>query len=172
MVSAHAHNRAEAGVVLRFQDLRNYIVALYNPALEAMYFFERKDGSVAPFFTYRIPHLGMVDVPEIGSSLLLTAAASGDYVAMVLDDGQQSYYTPPVKVDNVQAGRVGLWRSDIGEPQQYSDIKVSKTEFAAPSDDNAEEGLHLIRSGEDASPSIPSPQDWVLVLKNTEVKDK
>ena len=26
-------------------------------------------------------------------------------------------------------------------------------------------GLHLIRSGEDIAPSIPAPQDWVLVLE-------
>ncbi len=26
-------------------------------------------------------------------------------------------------------------------------------------------GLHLIRSGEDIGPSIPAPQDWVLVLE-------
>ena len=165
MVSVEAGNPAEAGIVLRFQDLENYIVGICNPTLRAIYFFERKNGAVAPFFTYHIPHLGMVDVPEIGNSFTLTAAACGDCVAMTLDDGERSYHTPPVKIANVNSGQLGLWRSDIGEPQQYPNVKVSKTPFVAPPEDEVQDGLHLIRSGEDIAPSVPSPQDWVLVLE-------
>lgn len=123
------------------------------------------NGAVAPFFAYRIPHLGMVDVPETGNSFILTAAACGDYVAMTVDDGERSYHTSPVKVANVNSGQLGLWRSDVGEPQQYRNVKVSKTPFASPPEDEVQDGLHLIRSGEDVAPSIPSPQDWVLVLE-------
>jgi hypothetical protein len=165
MISVEAGNHAEAGIVLRFQDLQNYVVGIYNPTLEAIYFFDRRNGSVMPFFTYRIPHLGMVDVPEIGSTFTLSAAACGDYVAMTLDDGERSYHTPPVKVENVVSGQLGIWRSDIGEPQRYSKVKVSRTLFAAPPEDDVPEGEHWLRSGEDIAPSIPSPQDWVLVLE-------
>ena len=59
MVSVEAGDNAEAGIVLRFQDLQNYLVGIYSPTLKAIYFFERKNGSVMPFFTYRIPHLGI-----------------------------------------------------------------------------------------------------------------
>jgi len=165
MVSVEAGDHAEAGIVLRFQDLQNYIVAIYNPTLKAIFFFQRRGGSVMDFFTYRIPHLGIVDVPEIGERFTLSAAASGDYVAMTLDDGERCIYTPPVKIKIAEAGQVGLWRSDIGEPQTYSNVKVSKTTFAAPPPDEVVDGVHLIRSGEDIAPSIPSPQDWVLVLE-------
>ncbi len=142
----------------------SYIVGIYNPTFKAIFFFERKNGSVMDFFTYRIPHLGIVDVPEIGESFTLSAAACGDYVAMAIDDGKYSYFTPPVKISISESGQVGLWRSDIGEPQKYSSVKVSKSTFAAPPEDELQEGIHMIRSGEDIAPSVPSPQDWVLVL--------
>jgi hypothetical protein len=169
MVSVEAGNYAEAGIVLRFHDLNNYIVALHSPTLKAIHFFERRNGAVAPFFTYRIPHLGIVDVPEIGPTFTLTAAACGDYVAMSLEDGARTYYTPPVRIGNVESGQVGLWRSDIGEVQRYASFQVSKTNFAAPDKDEVQEGLYQIRSGEDIAPSIPSPQDWVLVLERTSI---
>ena len=165
MVSVEAGNHAEAGIVLRFQDLRDYIVALHSPTLKAIYFFERKNGAVAPFFTYRIPHLGMTDVPDIGTNFTLTAAGSGGYVAATLDDGERTYHTPPVKVDNAQSGHVGLWRSDIGEPQRYHNFRVSRTAFVVPPVDDRQPDLYLIRSGQDVAPSVPSPQDWVLVME-------
>jgi hypothetical protein len=154
--------------VLRFYDLDNYIVALYNPTLKAIYVFARRDGGFAPFFLYRIPHLGMVDVPDIGPTFTLTAAACGEYVALSLGDGERSYHTPPIKIHNVDSGRVGLWRSDIGEAQQYANFAVSRTSFAPPPEDETLPGVHIIRSGEDVAPSIPSPQDWVLVLEGEE----
>ncbi|MBT6150316.1 MAG: DUF4038 domain-containing protein [Gemmatimonadetes bacterium] len=170
MVSVEAGSHAEAGILVRFQDLANYVVGLYSPTLKAIYFLERRAGAVAPFFIYRIPHLGLVDVPEIGESFTLAAAACGDYVAMRLDDGKRSYHTPPVRVANVSTGQLGLWRSDIGEPQEYRNIRVSRTRFTNPPEDETEmeEGLHLIRSGEDVAPAIPSPQDWVLVMETDE----
>jgi hypothetical protein len=67
IVSVNAGNHAEAGIVLRFKDLGNYIVALYSPYLSAIYFFERRNNVVVLFFTCRIPHLGIVDEPEIGN---------------------------------------------------------------------------------------------------------
>jgi hypothetical protein len=65
----------------------------------------------------------------------------------------------------VNSGQLGLWCSDIGGPQQYRNVRVSRSPFAAPSEDEVDEGLYLIRSSEDIAPSIPSLQDWVLVLE-------
>lgn len=64
-----------------------------------------------------------------------------------------------------EAGRVGLWRSDLGEPQTYRNVKISRTGFAAPVADEVPEGECWIRGGEDLAPSVPSPQDWLLVLE-------
>ena len=103
-------------------------------------------------------------MPEIADSFTLSAATCGNYVAMTISDGAQTYYTPPVKVNLTDPGKIGLWRSDLGEPQTYSNVKVSKTTFAAPPLEEVPEGEHWVRSGEDIAPSVPSPQDWVLVL--------
>ena len=107
----------------------------------------------------------MVDVEGIGSDITLAAAASGKYVAMTLEDGERSFYTPPVLVESSEGNRVGMWRSDVGEAQHYTDIKISITSFEPPQSKPAPEGQHLIRSGEDVAPPIPSPQDWILVLE-------
>ncbi len=164
MVSVHANSKTEAGIVLRFQDLDNYLVALYNPELKAIYLLDRQHGEWGPFFAYRIPHLGIVDVPEIGPAIQLTAATTGNYAAMLLSDGEQNYYTPAVKIRTMHYGKTGLWRSDIGETQQYTNFTVSKTRFAPPAEEEKPPALHRISSGNDVAPATPSPQDWVLVL--------
>lgn len=170
MVSVEANSNAEAGIVLRFQNLNNYLVGLYSPRLKAVYLLDRRNGRWGPFFAYRIPQLGIVDVPEIGPKIRLTAGACGDYAALLLTDGARTYHTPAIKIGNVNSGKAGLWRSDAGEPQQYANLEVSKTPFAAPSEKSEAPGQHLIRLGEDVAPATPSPQDWVLVMENVEKK--
>jgi hypothetical protein len=168
MVSVEANSNAEAGIVLRFQDINNYLIGLYSPRHKAIYLLDRRNGQWGPFFACRIPQLGMVDVPEIGSKIRLTAATSGEYAALVLTDGTNTYHTPAVRIRNVQSGRVGLWRNDVGENQQYANFKVSGTQFAPPPEEEKDSGKYLIRPGEDVAPSVPSPQDWVLVLERVE----
>jgi hypothetical protein len=102
--------------------------------LKAIYFFERRNGMVMSFFT------------TIGRSFTLTAAACGDYVAMSVDDGERSYHTPPVEVENASSGQLGLWRSDLGEPQRYRNVKASGTPFTPPCEDQVQENVHLIRA--------------------------
>ena len=165
MVSVEAFSHSEAGIVLRYKDLNNYVVALYNPHIKAIYILDRRKGAWGPFFAYRIPHLGIVDVPEVGPKIQLTAAVCRDYAALLLSDGKRSYYTPAVKIRNVKCGKTGLWRSDIGQPQKYINFKVSKTPFSQPPGNRTLLDQHLIRSGEDVAPATPSPQDWVLVLE-------
>ena len=167
LVSVDACSNAEAGIVMRFQDLNNYLVGMYSPFLKAIYFFDRRNGEWAPFFSYRIPHLGIVDVPGIGPRFKLSAAVSGEYAALLIDDGERKYCSPAVKIKNLQSGRVGLWRTDIGEAQKYANFKLSMAKFT-PSVTEHEESCHIIRTGEDIAPPIPSPQDWVLVLEKTE----
>lgn len=165
MVSVEAPSNAEAGIVLRFHDLNNYLVALYSPRLKALYLLDRRNGQWGPFFAYRIPQLGIVDVPEVGPKIRLTAGACGPYAAVVLTDGTRTYHTPAVKIGNVTGGKVGLWRSDAGERQPYANFQVSRTPFVVPPKEPKDPSRHLIRPGEDVAPAAPSPQDWVLVLE-------
>jgi len=157
MASADANSDAEAGIILRFHDVDHYLVALYTPVLKALYIHDRKNGAWGD-------PLGRVDVPEIGPRIRLTAAACGDYAALVLTDGKKTYYTPAVKVGNVASGKTGLWLYRIGDRQEFGNFQLSRTPFA-PAKLQAAGQAHRVVSDEYKAPPVPSPQDWVLVLE-------
>ena len=157
MASVEARSDAEAGIILRFHDFDHYLVALYTPKLKAMYIHDRKNGAWGE-------PLGQVAVPEIGPKIRLTAAACGEYAAMVLTDGKKTYSTPAVKVANLSSGKAGLWLYQIGERQEYGNFELSQTSFA-PTKLDAAGQVHRVASDEFKVPGVPSPQDWVLVLE-------
>ena len=158
MASVDANSDAEAGIILRFHDADNYLVALYSPLLKAIFLHDRKNGQWGEM-------LGSVSVPEIGPRIQLVAAACGEFAALVLTDGQRTYATPVVKVGNTTAGKTGLWMFQIGERQEFGRFAVSATPFDPPPG-SIEAGLPgVIRTDEYHAPDLPSPQDWVLVLE-------
>jgi len=162
MASADANSDAEAGIILRFHDADHYLVALYSPSLKAIFLHDRKNGQWGE-------PLGRIDVPEIGPKIRLTAAACGEYAALVLTDGKKTYYTPTVKVGNTTAGKAGLWLYQIGDRQQFDNFEVSPAQFApvpAPVPCKIKgQTPSLISSGEYWALRLPSPQDWILVLE-------
>jgi len=170
MASADANSDAEAGIILRFHDPDNYLVALYTPSLKKIYLHDRKDGQWGDF-------LGEVAVPEIGPKIHLTAAACGDGAALVVTDGKRTYYTPIVKVGNTTAGKTGLWLYQIGERQEYDNFELSRAKSVrklreadkkAPPRGDLDAKLVRIHSDEYRTPNVPSPQDWVLVLQRAD----
>lgn len=158
MASVDARSDAEAGIILRFQNPDHYLIALYSPKLKAIYVHDRINGAWGDM-------LGKIDVPEIGPRVHLTAAACGEYAAMLLTDGTRTYYTSPAKVSNVAAGKTGLWLYQVGETQEYQAFDMSRTPFAAPKAPASEPAVAMAWSGEYRVPRAPSPQDWVLVLE-------
>ncbi len=78
-VSVSANSNAEAGIVLRFHDPNNYVVALYSPALHAIYLHDRKNGEWRQ-------QLGRVDVPPFGPHIRLTGVASAITTLTVIGD--------------------------------------------------------------------------------------
>jgi len=122
-----------------------------------MYIHDRKNGAWGE-------PLGQVAVPEIGPKIRLTAAACGEYAAMVLTDGKKTYATPAVKVANLSSGKAGLWLYQIGERQEYGNFELSQTSFTPTKLDTAGQVLR-VASDEFKVPGVPSPQDWVLVLE-------
>ncbi|MBM4019739.1 MAG: DUF4038 domain-containing protein, partial [Planctomycetes bacterium] len=160
MASVDARSDAEAGLILRFRDNDHYLVALYTPLLKAIYIHDRKNGEWGE-------PLGRVAVPEIGPEIHLTAAACGEYAAMVLTDGKKTYATPSVKVTNVTRGKTGLWLFQVGERQEYGNFGLSQTPFAPTKLDTAGK-VHRVASDEFRAPNVPSPQDWVLVMEKAE----
>jgi len=172
MASAEANSNAEAGIILRFHDPDNYLVALYSPSLRKIFLHDRKDGEWGD-------SLGEAAVPAVGPKIRLTAAAWGDHAAMVLTDGKKGYHTRAVKVSNTAPGKVGLWLFQIGDRQEFADFEVSKAELAPvmvePGEKRSPSGAgrteaKLLNSDEFRAPKLPSPQDWVLVFENIEKK--
>jgi hypothetical protein len=158
MASVDANRDAEAGIILRFHNPEDYLVALYSPLLKAIFLHDRKNGQWGGM-------LGRVDVPELGPQIHLLAAVCGQFAALVLTDGQRTYSTPVVRVGNTTPGRTGLWLFQIGERQEFGRFSVSATPFDPPQA-AIDAGLPtLIGTAEYRAPDLPSPQDWVLVLE-------
>lgn len=158
MVSVDAGSDAEAGILLRFHDVDNYLVALYSPLLKAIFLHDRKNGRWGEM-------LGRVDVPQIGPDIRLVAAARGDSAALVLTDGRSTYATPVVRVGNTKPGKTGLWLFQIGERQAFGRFAVSATPFDLPKAPVAARPTVVLGTAEYRAPDLPSPQDWVLVLE-------
>ena len=158
MASVEANSDAEAGIILRFHSPEHYLVALYTPSLKAIYLHDRRNGAWGD-------PLGKVAVPEIGLRIRLTAAACGEYAALMLSDGKQTYYTPTVKVTNTAAGKTGVWLFQIGDRQEYGAFELSRAQFGPPKTAPADAATTMAWSGEYKAPNVPSPQDWVLVME-------
>jgi hypothetical protein len=154
MVSADAKSDAEAGIVLRFRDPDNYLVAFYSPHFKGIAIHDRRDGAWGEA-------LGVVKTPGIGPDIRLTAAASGDYAALLVTDGKKTWRTPAVKVRNTTAGKTGLWFYQIGEQQAFDNFAVSETTFTPKQAKDSGKAP----SADYTMPDLPSPQDWVLVLE-------
>lgn len=159
MVSVDARSDAEAGIVLRFHDPDNYVVAFYSPHFKGITIHDRRDGAWGEA-------LGMVKTPEIGADIRLTAAVSGEYAALVVTDGKKTWRTPPVRVRNTTAGKAGLWFYQIGEKQTFDNFEVSATRFVPVAADDVQG--QKAPTADYAAPNLPSPQDWVLVLERVE----
>lgn len=154
MAGADANSDAEAGIILRFHDRENYIVALYSPLFKTIFIHDRRNGQWGA-------NLGEVPVPEIGPKIQITAAASGDYAAMSLTDGMRTYNAPVVKVSNTTAGKAGVWLFQIGNRQEFGNFRISKAHFDPPKLPTR----RTIWNEEYKAPALPSPQDWVLVME-------
>jgi hypothetical protein len=162
-------------------------VALYTPLLKAIYLHDRQRGQWGQ-------PLGKVEVPVIGPEIHLTAAVCRSHAAMILTDGQNTYFTPVVQVANTTPGQTGLWLYQVGERQEFDNFGGSRAEFGPVQRDLA--ALHLgptapapnelplvmrenpnivpavelpeitVLPGADYTlPRLPAPQDWVLVMK-------
>jgi len=98
--------REAVGLMLRYHDGGNYIVAIYAPDERAIYILDRKNGDDG-----RV--LGRVSVPEFGAHVVLNAEVRADKAVMSLSGGGLTFTTPIVDVTNITAGSIGLMYYDI-----------------------------------------------------------
>lgn len=157
--SVRARSDAEVGLVLRMVDADHYLVGLYSPLLRALYLHERRGGDYGP-------HLGRVEIPQVGPDVVLTVAATGDRVAAMLSDGATTWRTPAVRVAHAAPGRVGLWLHQVGDAQEYADFTLSRTPLSLPAGASAVAAdVREVWGADCRMPDVPCPQDWVLVLE-------
>jgi hypothetical protein len=173
LVSVKSHRDAEAGILLRFHDSDNSLVAVYSHELKSVWLHDRQNGEYGP-------RLGATHVPEIGSDITLVAEANGSSASLTITDGQHIYRTSPVLVTNTHAGRVGVWSEPLScdgnvggaacrraenpparqHSQQFEEFAAYKIENGSP-DANA----NLVVLNAWRAPNLPLLHDWVLVLE-------
>ncbi len=154
MVSVDANSDAETCIILRFHDPSHYLSASYSPSSKRI---------VIDDVEYGWGHIvDTLETPAIGPKIRITAAVCGEYAALSMTDGTNTFSTPVLTVSNVTSGKVGVRHG--GERQAYDNFEVSKEHFApAKRDPNKPSVFYLWPGG--SSPPLPSPQDWVLVLE-------
>ncbi len=155
--SVEARSDAEAGIVLRYHDPNNYVVALYSPMFHALYIHDRRDGQWGD-------QLGKVDVGDLGPRFTLTVTVSGQYAIAEIRDGDRKIVTQTAKLTNLTKGSAGLWMYQIGDRQEFSDFQLS--------DATGKLTQPVILSDQFRAPDLPSPQDWVLVLQSEKVANR
>lgn len=168
MVSVDVRKDAEAGIILRYQDSDNYVVALYHPALKNILIQERYKGEWGPWLG-KVWLSGSFTRPV--ETLRLTAAVSGSHAVLHVSNGTEEYQTPAVPVTITASGQVGIRLQEIGNRQQFDNFAVSRTLFEKPRPVLKDGGEFIRKGGGDfIAPQVPTPQDWVLVLER--VKEK
>jgi hypothetical protein len=167
LVTVDVSKEAEAGIILRYQDPNNYVVALYHPALKNILIQERYQGEWGPW-------LGKVWLPGGFTrgdveTLQLTAAVSGSHAVVRISNERGEYQTPVVPINNARSGKVGLRLLEVGNRQQFDNFAVSRTLFEEPRTPLKDGGEFIRRGGGDfIAPQVPTPQDWILVLERVE----
>ncbi|MGL1891430.1 MAG: DUF4038 domain-containing protein [Spirochaetaceae bacterium] len=162
-VEVCTNGKESAGIVLGYKNIDNHIIAFYDADKKAIYLLDRRGGRFSFFRIYEPLQKGWIDVPELNDNFIMTVVCKENYYSMRIDDGTNQYFTPPVKIDNIKGGKVGLWQGNC----IYKNVKASKTPMQIQPQEESDKWL--LRSGEDWAPPIPSPQDWVLVMERSQV---
>ena len=174
LVAVDARSDAEAGILLRFHDPKNSLVAVYSPDLKSIWLHDRRNGEYGP-------RLGASAVTEIGPDIHLVGEVHGSFVSLTITDGQHTFRTSPVSVSNTAAGTVGVWSEplecdgNIGGAacrSAYSGTRHDRQHFKQFSaskivsiSEEADSNLVILDAWR--APNLPLMHDWVLVLQNS-----
>ena len=123
-VSVTGDSAIQFGVVLRYQDVDNYLLAFYSPTQQTIGWHERCDGQFGTWIASRT-------VPSLTTRRVrLTATAEGDAVHVMLTDDQNHAYVCAAHIQQLHnAGGVGVYfdtAAKAGE-QQLDDFQAITT---------------------------------------------
>jgi hypothetical protein len=106
VTSVGAVGPGNVGLIFRYHDSENYIVAIYASEEKAIYIMDRRTGTEE-----RV--LGRTSIPEIGARVMLSAEVRADKAVVSLSSGNSTFTTPIVDVSNTTAGRIGIMRHNL-----------------------------------------------------------
>jgi hypothetical protein len=178
VASVDGRRDSNAGLVLRYHDVDNYLAAVYSPKGKSVYLVERKKGADgAP--------LSSTPVTALGQRFRLSAEVRGKWAAVSISDGEHTFTSSIVPITNVTAGGAGLRHEDDGSEQSFANFELRKSPTLV-TDDHLETKLYDAKGGyrgelkgpgwDDLAKEkiilldayrpvrLPMPQDWVLVL--------
>jgi hypothetical protein len=115
-VSIDARNEGQSGILLRFQDTDNFLLATYVPHMKAIFFHERTGGKWGEI-------LASVPVPELGENLHLTAKVQAERATFTVSDGRQTVRTSHRVKQFHRAGAVGFTQLTL--EQSFDDFEVA-----------------------------------------------
>jgi hypothetical protein len=100
-----ARGDGDAGIILRFKDGANFLLANYAPQLGTMYFHERVAGQWGPF-------LDAVSVAGLGPNIRLTVGVEGAQATFSVSDGTKTLSTRHTIRRLLDSGSVGLFHTE------------------------------------------------------------
>ena len=121
---------AQMGVLLRYQDPGNFVLAFYTPGARIIGFHEAIDGKLGPW-------LGATSTAGLsGRSLHVVAEAVGSRASLIVTDEQGHRVlarTPLTRL--LRPGSVGLYHdASVPAPQSFDNLAVARLERRLPAD--------------------------------------
>jgi len=130
-VTVQAVGNQEPGIILRYQDNGNFILADYNRNAKAIYYHEVVGGGYGGT-------LHWVTCPDLGTGdIWLTAEVRGSSLGFTITDGTHTYSTGGEIASVTWSGSVGVFHNDDGT-QYFDNFVASDTNggpaYAVPAD--------------------------------------
>ncbi|MCX7429276.1 MAG: GH116 family glycosyl hydrolase [Planctomycetia bacterium] len=129
-VSVTADATAQMGILLRYQDPKNFILAFYTPGAKILGFHEMLGGNLGPWIQpVSTAHLA-------GKTIRITAEAQGNRVAVTSTDEQGHIACSRARIANlVGAGSVGLYHdASVPAGQRFDNFRAVRIGPRIPPD--------------------------------------
>jgi len=167
VLAVDALSGADAGLVVRYRDPKNYVAARYSAKEKSIYLISRTNGMDGQ-------ELGRTSVPFVESAMRLAVEVRNEVGVVSMTDGKRTYITPIVNVGQSVAGGVGLMHRGKGGAQSFGNFELHKNPVLTI-DEHLEKKLYDADGGyrgELVGPGFPdSPQrsGWDSYGKNKNI---
>ncbi len=112
-VGIDARNVGQSGILLRYKDLDNFLLATYVPHMNAIFFHERIGGRWGQI-------LAPVPIPAFGPELHLAAKVQGPRATFTVSDGVRQATTKHTVRQLNDTGAVGFTQLTLGDQFTFS----------------------------------------------------